>query len=94
MSILYSILLFIAGAALGALIIYKIEKGSFNAMTAQCEKLALEEEKLRREREDCNRTRAMIDTIDDIPEYLREKYDIHSNDAPGELEEDYPAIYV
>lgn len=74
MNILVNIFLFVAGLCLGALVIYKVESDTFNSMRRQCENLAEEERRLRHEREEFNNTRDMIDTIDDIPEYLRDKY--------------------
>lgn len=81
------------GGCLGALIIYKIEEDNFKAMTAQCEKLSIEEEKLRSERE-TYKTCVILDTIDDVPEYLRDKYDISEKVGFTDDDEDLSAVYT
>lgn len=85
---------FLLGVCVGGIIVYKIEELNFRAMTSQRESLAIEEERLRRERNEYYETRDMVDVIDDLPEYLRDKYDISENDSFTENDEDLPEIYT
>lgn len=94
MNILINVFIFVAGFACGALVIYTCESRAFNSMKEQCELLAEEERRLRYEREEFNNTRDMLDTIDDIPEYLRGKYIIPEKNEFTEDDEDVPEIYV
>lgn len=94
MNILFGILLFAAGFALGTIVVYKCEERTFNSMKEQCENLAEEERRLRREREDYNNTRSMFDTIDDLPEYLRDKYVVSEKPEFTDSDEDIEEMYV
>lgn len=94
MNILIYLFIFVSGAVLGAFLVYEIEEHNFRAMTSQRESLAIEEERLRRERNEYYETRDMVDVIDDLPEYLRDKYDISENDSFTENDEDLPEIYT
>lgn len=88
------LIVFLFGVCVGGIIVYKIEKHNFSAMTSQRESLAIEEERLRRERNEYYETRDMVDVIDDLPEYLLDKYDISENDSFTENDEDLPEIYT
>lgn len=93
-----TILAFIAGCIVGGVIvgvvIYKYEEYTLTTMLKQCAALAEEENKLRREREDYVKTRSMIDTIDDVPEYLRDKYHVPEQDSEEESVDDENPIYI
>ena len=78
--------MFLFGACIGGLIVYKIEEHEF-------EVVAIEEEKLRLEQEAFN-DRIMLESIDNVPEYLRGKYDIQKKTRFTESDEDLPEIYV
>lgn len=94
MNVLVYLFMFVSGFVFGALTVYKIEEHNFNAMTAQCESLSIEEDRLRREREEYYKTCEMVDVIDDLPEYLRDKYDISEKDTFTDGDEDLTEIYV
>jgi hypothetical protein len=86
--------IFVSGFVLGALVVYKIEEHNFKAMKAQCESLVIEESRLRQEREEYYKTREMVDTIDDLPEYLRDKYYIPEKQTFTDSDEDISEIYI
>ena len=96
MQILSYIFVFIAGVALGALIIYKMEEKTFTTMLNQGVELEQALREAREERDEYQKTRALLSIIDDVPEYLRDKYDV-SVSAPMsqtvEVDEDYDAMY-
>lgn len=92
--ICWSIGLFVVGACIGGLIIYRLEEKEFKSMRSQCESLAIEEERLRQEREEYYKTREIVDTIDDLPEYLRDKYYISEKETFTDSDEDFAAMYV
>ena len=91
--VLWTICAILFGGCIGALIVYKIEEDNFKAMTAQCESLSIEEEKLRKEREVFNEQR-LFDTIDDLPEYLKDKYYISDKQTFTESDEDITEMYI
>ena len=96
-TLIWMILMFVAGAAVGALLVYKSEEKNFNAMLNQCAELREAEKKLCEEREEYRRTREMFSIIDDIPEYLKDKYDIPTEETSekfDEGDEDYMEVYV
>ena len=92
--ICWSIGILLMGVCVGGLIIYKIEENDFKAMKNQCESLAIEEGRLRREREEHYNTRDMIDVIDDVPEYLRARYDISDKQTSTDVDENVTDVYV
>lgn len=94
MIILVAIIALVVGMAVGAIIVYKYEERTIKGMLKQCAMLAEEGHKLQLERDDYERTRTMIDTIDDLPEYLRGKYDISEKQGFTESDEDLTEIYV
>lgn len=91
--ICWSIGLFLLGVCVGGFIIYKIEEKEFKAMTEQCEALVIEEQRLRQEREEFN-DHKMMETIDDVPEYLRDKYYISEKQDFTDSDEDLEEVYV
>ena len=94
MTILAFIIGFIVGGVIVGVAIYKYEEYTLTTMLKQCAALAEEENKLRREREDYVKTRSMLDTIDDIPEYLRDKYHVPEQDSKEELTDDAEPVYI
>jgi hypothetical protein len=96
MQILAYIFVFIAGSVFGALIIYKMEEKTFTTMLNQGVELEQAIRETREEREEYRKTRAILSVIDDVPDYLMDKYDV-SVSAPTsqsvEVDEDYDAMY-
>lgn len=92
--ICWSIGLFLIGICIGGLIIYRLEEKEFKSMRAQCKSLAIEEERLRQEREEYYKTCEMVDTIDDLPEYLRDKYYASEKETFTDSDEDISEIYI
>ena len=84
--IVWLALAFAGGVAVGALIIYKKEEDVLTGLIKQTADLALAERETRREREEILKTREMIDVIDNVPEYLRDKY--YTNTTEEEDEEE------
>ena len=72
--IVWLTLAFAGGVAVGALIIYKREEDTLTTMMNQAVSLTEAEKELRAERDELKRTREIVDTIDNVPEYLRDKY--------------------
>lgn len=94
MNIFIIIMTFLAGAAVGALAIYKWEEYTLTTMFKQTAELEKAQRELNEEREEYRRTRAMFQAIDDVPEYLRDKYDISNPvESSVEIDEDYDVIY-
>ena len=94
MNILFSIFMFVAGFVCGALVIYGVEKRAFKLIQEQYEELAEEKRRLRDEREEYTSTRSMFDIIDDLPDYLRDKYTVPTNTNFTYNDEDITEIYV
>ena len=96
MQIFALILVFVAGITVGALVVYKMEERAFTTMINQGIELEKATKEAREECEEYRKTRAMMSIIDDVPDYLVDKYDI-SIGAPVsqtvEIDEDYEAIY-
>lgn len=96
-TLLWMFLMFVAGLAVGALLVYKLEEKSFATMMKQCEELRQSEKRLCEEREEYRRTRELFSIIDDVPDYLKDKYDIpetDSNETFADDDEDYTEVYV
>lgn len=94
MNIFIIIMTFLAGTAVGAFAIYKWEENTLTMMLNQAAEFEKAQRELNEEREEYRRTRAMLQAIDNLPEYLRDKYDISNPvEASIEIDEDYDAIY-
>lgn len=91
------VLMFVAGVAVGGLIVFKLEENAFDTMHNQTVELEKATREAREEREEYRKTRAMLSIIDNVPEYLRDKYNItteSSDNQPSAVDEDDIKIYI